>query len=156
MPRIGTSAPEIPRRQLRLATIKPNGQGLMTTTTKEKAPGRESSAFPIAVGFRETSADDRERLAPRILSEFPVSSPLPAHIQSLASLNNPAQHKLLTIQDLADLLSIPILTIYQWRSKHTGPRAMRIGRHLRWDAREVAAWLLTQLDDWDADYEVVA
>ena len=128
----------------------------MTTTTREKAPGRERSAFPIAVGFRETSAEDHERLAPRILSEFPVSPPLPAHMQSMTLPLNPAQPKLLTIQDLADLLSIPVLTIYQWRSKHTGPRAMRIGRHLRWDAREVTAWLLTQLDDWDADYEVVA
>ena len=128
----------------------------MTTTTREKAPGRERSAFPIAVGFRETSAEDHERLAPRILSEFPVSPPLPAHMQSMTLPLNPAQPKLLTIQDLAELLGIPVLTIYQWRSKHTGPRAMRIGRHLRWDAREVAAWLLTQLDDWDADYEVVA
>ena len=97
-----------------------------------------------------------EHLAPGILSEFPVSYPLPAHMQSMALPINPAQPKLLTIQDLADLLSIPVLTIYQWRSKHTGPRAMRIGRHLRWDNREVTAWLLTQLDDWDADYEVVA
>jgi len=128
----------------------------MTTTTRENIPGRERPTFPIAVGFRETSAEDRERLAPRILSEFPVSSPLPAHMQSMTSPINPAQPKLLTIQDLAELLSIPVLTIYQWRSKHMGPRAMRIGRHLRWDAREVAAWLLTQLDDWDADYEVVA
>jgi len=55
----------------------------MTTATREKAPGRGRSAFPIAVGFRETSAEDRERLAPRILSEFPVSSSLPAHMQSM-------------------------------------------------------------------------
>ena len=128
----------------------------MTTTTRENIPGRERPTFPIAVGFNETSAEVRGHLAPGILSEFPVSSSPPAHMQSMTLPINPAQPKLLTIQDLADLLSIPVLTIYQWRSKHTGPRAMRIGRHLRWDAREVTAWLLTQLDDWDADYEVVA
>lgn len=128
----------------------------MTTTTRENIPGRERSTFPIAVGFRETSAEVRGHLAPGFFSEFPVSSSPPAHMQSMTLPISPAQPKLLTIQDLAELLSIPVLTIYQWRSKHTGPRAMRIGRHLRWDAREVAAWLLTQLDDWDADYEVVA
>ena len=128
----------------------------MTTTTRENIPGRERPTFPIAVGFNETSAEVRGHLAPGILSEFPVSSSPPAHMQSMTLPINPAQPKLLTIQDLAELLSIPVLTIYQWRSKHTGPRAMRIGRHLRWDNREVTAWLLTQLDDWDADYEVVA
>jgi hypothetical protein len=75
----------------------------MTTTTSEKVA--------------------REHLAPGILSEFPVISSLPAHIQSMTSPINPPQHKLLTIQDLAELLSIPVLTIYQWRSKHTRDRA---------------------------------
>jgi predicted DNA-binding transcriptional regulator AlpA len=47
----------------------------------------------------------------------------------------------LTPQDLAAELHLPIQTLYQWRSKALGPRAHRIGRHLRYRRRDVEAWL---------------
>lgn len=57
---------------------------------------------------------------------------------------------LLTATDLADLLGISILTLYSWRSHPErspdgcgGPPAYKVGRSLRWDATEVAAWLTT-------------
>lgn len=59
---------------------------------------------------------------------------------------------LLSINDLSERLGVPVQTIYQWRTKHVGPRAMRVGRYLRWHNKEIEAWLLTQLDDWDVDY----
>ncbi|QEU95167.1 helix-turn-helix transcriptional regulator [Streptomyces kanamyceticus] len=48
--------------------------------------------------------------------------------------------------DLADLLGVPIETIYQWRRKHTGPRGFRVGRHLRYDPEDVCLWVHSQLE----------
>jgi excisionase family DNA binding protein len=43
--------------------------------------------------------------------------------------------------ELADLLGIPVETVYQWRYKRTGPPAFRVGRHLRYDPRAVLGWI---------------
>jgi excisionase family DNA binding protein len=67
------------------------------------------------------------------------------------ALNN-EQELLLTIEDVARLVRVPVATIYQWRSKQIGPRAMRLGKHLRWQRAEVDAWLDEQLDDWEVTY----
>lgn len=53
---------------------------------------------------------------------------------------------LLTAQEVADLLSVPIATLYQWRSRGCGPAGMRIGRHVRYDPADVHAWLDRQRD----------
>ncbi|WP_326649141.1 helix-turn-helix transcriptional regulator [Streptomyces sp. NBC_01750] len=47
----------------------------------------------------------------------------------------------LTPVDLADLLGVPIETVYQWRRKRTGPRGFRVGRHLRYDPQDVRVWV---------------
>ncbi len=47
----------------------------------------------------------------------------------------------LTPADVAELLEIPVDTLYQWRYKGTGPPAFRVGRHLRYDPRSVAEWI---------------
>ncbi len=46
-----------------------------------------------------------------------------------------------TVQELADYLRLPPATIYQWRYQSTGPRAFEVGRHLRFRAADVYAWL---------------
>jgi excisionase family DNA binding protein len=52
----------------------------------------------------------------------------------------------LTPVDLADLLGVPVETVYQWRRKHTGPRGFRVGRHLRFDPADVTAWVSELMD----------
>jgi predicted DNA-binding transcriptional regulator AlpA len=47
---------------------------------------------------------------------------------------------------LAAELDIPIKTLYQWRYRGTGPRAHRIGKHVRYRRRDIEAWLATQAD----------
>lgn len=51
---------------------------------------------------------------------------------------------LVTIDDVAAFLRIEKGTLYQWRSRRTGPRAFKVGRHLRYDMAEVRAWLESQ------------
>ncbi|MFB6536184.1 helix-turn-helix transcriptional regulator [Streptomyces noursei] len=49
--------------------------------------------------------------------------------------------RFLTPTDLADLLGVPIETIYQWRRKRTGPRGFKVGRHVRYDPQDVRRWV---------------
>lgn len=49
--------------------------------------------------------------------------------------------ELMTTQQVATYLGVPIATIYQWRTRGLGPRASRIGRHLRWRRSEVDGWV---------------
>ncbi|MFJ4754704.1 helix-turn-helix domain-containing protein [Streptomyces sp. NPDC088763] len=47
----------------------------------------------------------------------------------------------LTPEDVAELLRIPVETLYQWRRKRTGPPAFRVGRHLRYDPVRLREWV---------------
>lgn len=49
--------------------------------------------------------------------------------------------KLLTPQDLADYLDVPIKTLYAWRYRKEGPPSYRIGRHLRYRPSDVEQWI---------------
>ncbi|MFF2163800.1 helix-turn-helix transcriptional regulator [Streptomyces sp. NPDC102340] len=51
----------------------------------------------------------------------------------------------LTPVDVAELLAVPVETVYQWRRKRTGPRGFRVGRHLRFDPADVRAWVESQM-----------
>jgi excisionase family DNA binding protein len=53
----------------------------------------------------------------------------------------PAQSRLLTVRELADLLQVPSATIYAWRYKRKGPTAIPVGKYLRFRPEDVAAWL---------------
>jgi excisionase family DNA binding protein len=64
-----------------------------------------------------------------------------ADVRSAAS----AVPRLLTVQELADLLQVPPKTMYTWRYKGDGPRSVMVGRHLRYRPQDVAAWLEAQM-----------
>ena len=49
--------------------------------------------------------------------------------------------RLLSTEDVARILVIPVATLYCWRYKGTGPKAYRVGKHLRYRLEEVIAWL---------------
>jgi hypothetical protein len=40
--------------------------------------------------------------------------------------------------------SVPKATLYQWRYVGIGPKAGRVGRHLRYDPADVIAWFRQQ------------
>lgn len=48
---------------------------------------------------------------------------------------------LLSVQDLSGMLQVPVRTLYFWRYRGEGPRAIRVGRFLRYDPEEVALWV---------------
>jgi excisionase family DNA binding protein len=51
---------------------------------------------------------------------------------------------LLNIHDVSTYLGIPVPTLYQWRYMGKGPRAARLGRHLRYRLGDVDAWVDAQ------------
>lgn len=53
---------------------------------------------------------------------------------------------LLTIEDLARLLGVPVPTIYAWRYRGEGPRGYKVGRHVRYRLAEVNSWLEGRAD----------
>lgn len=54
---------------------------------------------------------------------------------------------LLTTQELAAYLAVPIATLYAWRWRGEGPPGFRVGRYLRYRLCDVDAWMLDQLAD---------
>lgn len=53
---------------------------------------------------------------------------------------------LMSLQDVAVYLDIPEQTLYRWRHHGEGPRASKVGRHLRYRRADVEAWLDEQAD----------
>jgi hypothetical protein len=49
---------------------------------------------------------------------------------------------LITTVELAAFLSLPVKTLRDWRYTGVGPRALRVGRHLRYEPAEVRRWLV--------------
>jgi excisionase family DNA binding protein len=49
--------------------------------------------------------------------------------------------RLLTIDEVSDLLGVPVRTLYRWRQIGYGPTAGRIGKHLRYRADDVEAFV---------------
>jgi excisionase family DNA binding protein len=53
---------------------------------------------------------------------------------------------LLSPQQLAAYLGVPVATVYRWRHESTGPRGIRVGKHVRYRRRDVEAWLESRTD----------
>ena len=53
--------------------------------------------------------------------------------------------RLLTVQDLADYLGVPVATIYAWRHRRQGPPGFRVGRHLRFRWSDIEQWISDRL-----------
>jgi predicted DNA-binding transcriptional regulator AlpA len=59
--------------------------------------------------------------------------------------DNPhANDDLLTMQEVAALVRVPLATLRYWRHLGTGPRGFRIGRSVRYWRTEVFHWLEQQ------------
>ncbi|WP_367278775.1 helix-turn-helix transcriptional regulator [Pseudonocardia sp.] len=63
---------------------------------------------------------------------------------TLTSADDP--DRLLSINDVSDLLQLPVQSIYKQRSVGEFCPAYKIGRHLRWRRSELIAWLATRRD----------
>jgi len=53
---------------------------------------------------------------------------------------------LMTPQEVAAFLSVPVATLRTWRTNGRGPRAHRVGKHLRYRHADVEEWLEQQAE----------
>jgi len=51
------------------------------------------------------------------------------------------QQRLLTPRDVATFVGVPEPTLAQWRYLRTGPAFIKVGKHVRYRATDVEAWL---------------
>ncbi|WP_182920386.1 helix-turn-helix domain-containing protein [Nocardioides cavernaquae] len=54
---------------------------------------------------------------------------------------------LIGVEELAEYLSVPVQTIYDWRMSGRAPRAYKFGKHLRFAAADIAEWLEQRHED---------
>ncbi|MGI8701681.1 MAG: helix-turn-helix transcriptional regulator [Nocardioidaceae bacterium] len=52
--------------------------------------------------------------------------------------------ELLTMQEVAAVVRVPLATLRYWRHLGTGPRGFRVGRSVRYGRTDVHAWLHQQ------------
>jgi excisionase family DNA binding protein len=62
-------------------------------------------------------------------------------LRETSSARETAIRRLLWAEEVAVLLGVPVKTLYQWRYKGVGPAGVRVGRHLRYRAADVEAWI---------------
>ncbi|MCX4908064.1 AlpA family transcriptional regulator [Streptomyces sp. NBC_00878] len=54
------------------------------------------------------------------------------------------RRKLATPQEIAEYCDVPLGTVYQWSSRGSGPKFIKVGRHLRARWSDVEQWLDAQ------------
>jgi excisionase family DNA binding protein len=54
--------------------------------------------------------------------------------------------RLLTVDELAEYLGVPVAIIYAWRYRREGPPGFRVGKHVRYRWRDVQEWIQGQFE----------
>jgi excisionase family DNA binding protein len=53
---------------------------------------------------------------------------------------------LISAQELAEYLDVPVATVYAWRYRRQGPPGLRVGKHLRYRRIYVNDWIEQRTD----------
>jgi excisionase family DNA binding protein len=57
-----------------------------------------------------------------------------------------APDRLLTVDELAEYLGVPVATIYAWRYRREGPPGFRVGKYVRYRWSDIQDWIQDQLE----------
>jgi predicted DNA-binding transcriptional regulator AlpA len=52
---------------------------------------------------------------------------------------------IISTEELAAALDIPLSTVVTWRSRGGGPNFVRLGKHVQYRVEDVRAWILANL-----------
>ena len=55
-----------------------------------------------------------------------------------------ADDELLTMQEVADVVRVPVATLRYWRHLGTGPRSFRLGRRVLYRSDDLRSWIDAQ------------
>ncbi len=64
-----------------------------------------------------------------------------SRVEAIGMRTDTTVRRLLSVDEVAEVLGVPVKTLYQWRHKGVGPLGLRIGRHLRYRAADVWEWI---------------
>jgi excisionase family DNA binding protein len=53
---------------------------------------------------------------------------------------------LLSIEELAEYLDVPVATVRTWRANKSGPRGIRVGKRIRYRPSDIELWLELRSD----------
>ncbi len=69
-----------------------------------------------------------------------------AHLTSMETTHSTLSglEPLLSIEELAEYLDVPVTTIRDWRTDGKGPCAIKVGGRVRFATSDVLTWLLRQ------------
>ena len=56
------------------------------------------------------------------------------------------ENRLLTPEEVAGILGIPVATLYGWRYRQIGPKALKVGRHLRYRPEDLDRFIQNSAD----------
>ena len=56
------------------------------------------------------------------------------------------EDRLVSVQELAAYLEVPVKTLYAWRYRRQGPPAFLAGRHLRYRWSDVQRWIQQRIE----------
>jgi excisionase family DNA binding protein len=62
-------------------------------------------------------------------------------VERIGERTDTTVRRLLSVDEVAEVLGVPVGTLYQWRHKGVGPLGLRVGRHLRYRAADVSEWI---------------
>lgn len=78
-------------------------------------------------------------------------------VKAMASATHPALpfgedspasfDRLLSVEELAEYLEVPVKTIYTWRHRNKGPKGFRVGKYLRFRWCDVQTWVAERVAD---------
>jgi excisionase family DNA binding protein len=74
----------------------------------------------------------------------PTEKP-PRDVEEPGEVANSESHNVLSIQEVAKLLNVPVSTIYGWKRRGEGPPYYKVGRKLRYRKSDARKWLAEHL-----------
>lgn len=92
--------------------------------------------MPLVIRQEAEGFDSSHQKGNLAMANHPADS-----ITAARNIGDASVGKLLTPDDVSDLLGIPVKTLANWRSERVGPLPLRIGCHVRYRSSDVEAWL---------------
>jgi excisionase family DNA binding protein len=78
-------------------------------------------------------------------AECPRTDKPPRDVEEPGEVANSESHNVLSIQEVAKLLNVPVSTIYAWNRHGVGPPHYKVGRKLRYQKGNARKWLAEHL-----------
>ena len=77
--------------------------------------------------------------------ECPPTDKPPRDVEELGEVADGESQGVLSIQEVAKLLKVPVTTIYAWNRRGEGPPYYKVGRKLRYRKSNARKWLAEHL-----------